>query len=293
MSISFIHRLFSDAQKRKYAIGAFNFSTSEILKGIFLGAQRMKAPVIAETSEGEQAFFLNDRVGAEEAVAIVNTFKKYHKNKMILHADHHKSFEAIKTATDAGYPSVHIDASEYDFDKNVRLTKKVVQYAHKHDVWVEGELGHVAGTSALHRNVDIREFVKGMAETDPYQAKEFVAKTGVNALAIMVGNAHGLYKGAKQLDFDRIAAIKKATKAFLVLHGGSGTPDWAYQRAIQLGINKININTEMRVAFATALHKSIHSLQELTPYKYMANAIEEIRKVVEHKLTVYGARNKL
>ncbi|HLD04882.1 MAG TPA: class II fructose-bisphosphate aldolase [Candidatus Nanoarchaeia archaeon] len=293
MSISFIHKLFSDAQKRRYALGAFNFSNSEILKGIFLGAHHTKSPIIVEASEGEQAFFFDEKLGAEEAVAIVNTFKKYHKNKMILHADHHKSFEAIKTAIDAGYPSVHIDASEYDYEKNVRLTKKVVDYAHKKNVWVEGELGHVAGTSTLHKNVDIRDYVKGMAQTDPYQAREFVQRTGVNALAIMVGNAHGLYKGTKQLDFDRIAAIKKTTKAFLVLHGGSGTPDWAYQKAIKLGINKINVNTEMRVAFAKALHQSVHTLQELTPYKYMANAIEEVRKVVEHKLIVYGARNKL
>ncbi len=293
MSISFIHKMFLDAQKRRYAIGAFNFSTSEILKGIFLGAHNVKAPIIVEASEGEQAFFFDDRIGAEESVAIVNTFKRYHKNKMILHADHHKSFDAIRTAIAAGYPSVHIDASEYDYEKNVRLTKRVADYAHKHDVWVEGELGHVAGTSALHKEINIQDFVKGMAETDPYQAREFVEKTGINALAIMVGNAHGLYKGAKQLDFERIAAVKKATRTFLVLHGGSGTPDASYQKAVKLGINKINVNTEMRVAFATALHKSIHSMQELTPYKYMANAIEEVRKVVEHKLTVYGARNKL
>ncbi|MEK6963656.1 MAG: class II fructose-bisphosphate aldolase [Nanoarchaeota archaeon] len=293
MSISFIHKMFLDAQKRRYAIGAFNFSTSEILKGIFLGAHNMKAPIIVEASEGEQSFLLDEKVGAEEAVALVNTFKKYHKNKMILHADHHKSFESIKIAIAAGYPSVHIDASEYDYEKNVRLTKQVVNYAHRHDVWVEGELGHVAGTSALHREIRIQDFVKGMAETDPYQAREFVEKTGINALAIMVGNAHGLYKGMKQLDFDRIAAVKKATKAFLVLHGGSGTPDASYQKAIKLGINKINVNTEMRVAFATALHKSLHSMQELTPYKYLANAIEEVRKVVEHKVIVYGARGKI
>ena len=283
-------RLYDKASKEKYAIGHFNFSTMAILHGITNAAVKLKSPVIVALSEGEELYF-----GADEAVAVEDALNYKHKsmkNQIVLHADHHKTFEACKRVADAGFQSIHIDASKNDFKTNLQITKKVVNYCKKKDIWVEGELGHVGGASTLH-DVDISKVTGPEFMTDINEAKEFVEKTGVDALAINIGNAHGVWKGIPKLDFELLKKIKKLTKIPLVLHGGSGISEVDFKKAIRLGIDKININSEMRIAYGVALTKAMRARKNFTPYDYMLKPMSAVEKVVNEKIKIFGSENKL
>jgi len=283
----FILKAYSKADKEGYALGAFNYSTNEILKGIWAAAVRMKAPIIISNSEGERTFF-----GLEACVGMYQQMKKDYPY-IILHADHTKTFEEIKKVVDAGYPSVHFDGSELDYQTNLRETKKAVEYAHKHNVFIEGELGGIRGGSTTHTDQSLKDVVKEEFLTHPDQAVEFVKLTGVDSLAISVGNAHGLWKDYKKLDFDRIKEVKKKTGKFLVLHGGSGINAADFRKAIACGINKININTELRVAYVNALIKGLHDRKDDVPYHYLDKVSEAVGKVVEEKIIVFKAEDKI
>ncbi|MBN2052112.1 class II fructose-bisphosphate aldolase [Candidatus Woesearchaeota archaeon] len=279
--------LYKKADKGKYAIGAFNFSTNEILKGIFDSAFKLKAPVIIATSQGERNFF-----GCEESVAVYKALYRKYPN-IILHADHTKSFEEIKKIVDAGYPSVHFDGSELDFETNLRETKKAVKYAHRHGVFIEGELGGIKGGSTTHKDKSLKDVLTADILTNPEQAVEFVKKTKVDSLAISVGNAHGLWKDYKALDFDRIKKIKDSTRKFLVLHGGSGITPEDFRKAISLGINKININTENRIAFVNALAKGLKERKDDVPYNYLKDVSAAISAVVDDKIKTFISDGKV
>jgi ketose-bisphosphate aldolase len=278
--------MYRKADLNGYAIGAFNFSTNEILKGIWQAALKMKSPVIISNSEGERSFF-----GCEECVAAYHTIKKRHP-QVILHADHTKTFKEIKKVIDAGFPSVHFDGSELDYQTNLRETKRAADYAHKHDVFIEGELGGIRGGSTMHKNESLRDVAKEEFFTNPAQAEEFVKMTGIDSLAISVGNAHGIWKEQKKLDFSRIINIKSRTHKFLVLHGGSGIPAKDFRKAIALGINKININTELRLAYEEALIQGLHERKDDVPYHYLGKVSEGVSKVVEEKIITFMSERK-
>ena len=256
------------------------------MKGIIAAAKKLKAPIIISTSEGERNFF-----GLEESVAVYQTLKKRHSN-VILHADHTKSFSEVKRVIDAGYPSVHFDGSELSFRHNTRETKRAVDYAHSNDVFIEGELGGIKGGSTTHKE-RLRDVLTEEILTNPNQAKEFVDITGVDSLAISIGNAHGIWRDKPRLDFERLKDIKKKTGKFLVLHGGSGISANDFRKAISLGINKININTETRVAYAQALLKSLHHREDYVPYHYLKDVIEAVSKVVEEKIIIFKAEKRI
>lgn len=281
-----IIRLYKEAEKQGFGIGAFNFSTSVILKGIINAGEKLKAPIIISTSEGERDFF-----GCDESVAIYRAIKKKYQD-VILHADHTKSFDEIKKAVDAGYPSVHFDGSHLTFRHNIRETKKVVAYAHVHNVFVEGELGAITGGSTTHKE-KLGDVLTEDMLTDPEQAQEFVKVTGVDSLAISIGNAHGIWKDKPKLDFERLKEIKERTGKFLVLHGGSGITAGDFRKAIKLGINKVNINTEIRVAYAQSLLKGLHHRESYTPYKYLDGVVNAVSKVVENHIIIFKAENKI
>ncbi|MFH0870112.1 MAG: class II fructose-bisphosphate aldolase [archaeon] len=278
--------LYKKADINGYAIGAFNFSTNEILKGIWQAALKMKSPIIISNSEGERSFF-----GCEECVAAYNVIRKRH-SQVILHADHTKTFKEIKRVIDAGFPSVHFDGSELDYETNLRETKRAADYAHKHDVFIEGELGGIRGGSTRHGNESLRDVAKEEFFTNPKQAEEFVKKTGIDSLAVSVGNAHGIWKEQKKLDFSRIIDIKSRTGKFLVLHGGSGIPARDFRKAIALGVNKININTELRLAYEDSLIHGLHDRTDDVPYHYLGKVSEEVGKVVEEKIIIFGSEKK-
>ena len=240
--------IFKKAQENKYAIGAFNVSNLEQLKAIVQAAQNMKSPVIISTSEGESKF-----IGKKQIKAIIDVYRRETDLPIILHLDHGKSFEVIKEAVEAGYDSVHFDGSELSFEENIETTKKIVDFAREKGIKnIEGELGYLRGKSAVQEAVEIKE----EDLTDPKQAQDFVKKTGIDSLAIAIGNIHGVFKSSKnpRLFLDRLKRIyARVGDKFLVLHGGSGTPEEDIKEAIQLGIVKVNVNTELRVAYTESL----------------------------------------
>jgi len=268
------------AQRQKFAIGQFNFSTLEQLRGILAAAQKMKSPVILGTSEKESKF-----LGLEEILALVEISKMKYKVSAFLNLDHGKDLDYIKKAIDFGYPAVHFDGSGLSLEKNMKYAKKVVEYAHKKGVLVEGELECIE-----------KENLSSLNETE-----RFIKETKVDSLAIAIGNRHGFYKNVK-LNFNRLEEIKEkihpvkfasqsfnGAGTFLVLHGGSGISNIQIKKAIKSGIVKININTELRLAWKRILAKSLKT-QEIKPYKILPLVQKTIQEKVEKKLKLFGSR---
>jgi len=256
-----IKSVLKKAQKNKYAIGQFNFSTLEQLRGIISGLG--KKPAILGMSENELKY-----IGLEEAIALVEIAKVKYNAHLFLNLDHGKDIKLIKKAIDYGFPMVHFDGSSLELEKNIRYAKKVVQYAHKKGVLVEGELNDIKKGSL----------------TSFKEAKEFISKTGVDSLAVAVGNVHGYDKKVK-LNFDRLKELNKL-KIFLVLHGGSGISDKQIKKAIKLGIVKININTELRMSWKKGLINNLKS-EEIKPYNILPLVQKEVEKKVKEKLNIF------
>ncbi len=278
------------AQGGKYAVGQFNVSTDEQIKAIIEVAKDLKSPVIIGMSESEREF-----IGTEQDVALVKVWQKETCLPIILNADHCKSFKSAKEAVDAGYSGVHFDGSILPFHENIEITKKVVKYAKSKNknILVEGELGYLRGTSEIHKE---KTEIKEEDLTKPEEAKKFVEQTGVDTLAVVIGTIHGIESGMKNppLYLNRLAEIQKTLpKTLLVLHGGSGTPEEDTKKAIKLGVVKININTELRIAYSEALEKEItEHPEEIKPYNLLLPAVEAMKKVVIEKIKLFGSKNK-
>lgn len=280
---------FKKAQREKWAIGQFNFSDLSQLEGIVEAAKNLESPIILGTSEGESRFF-----GLKQAVALKKAYQTERGLPIFLNLDHGKSFEYLKKAIELGYDMVHFDGSKLSLKDNIVQTKEVVRYAKKFGVLVEGEVGIIGNDAS---KVYEEKFVlKPEDLTNSQEAAKYVRETGIDYLAINIGNFHGIsVKGNPKLNLERLKEIKKAVKnVFLVLHGGSGTPDRDVKKAIKLGIIKININTELRLAYTETLKESFKAHpKEITPYKYLPEAIKAVQKVVEGKIELFGSRNKL
>lgn len=272
------------ARQERRAIGHFNVSNLEGLRAVVRAAAKLHAPVIIGLSEGEREFF-----GVHQAVAAVRAYREEFDLQIFLNADHTKTFEKIKEAVDAGFDSVHFDGSALPYDANLRETARAVEYAKSKnpDISVEGELGYLRGSSKVQEVVEL----KPEDMTDPEQAREFVEKTGVDRLAPVFGNIHGIVtKQKEELDLARLAAIREKTDAFLVLHGASGLSDDDIRGAIQNGVVKVHINTELRVAYRRALEDAFRLMpHETTPYRYLEHAVEAMRGIVEAKIRLFGA----
>lgn len=286
--------ILQSAQSKKYALGSFNFSTAEILKAVVLAASELKSPIIVSTSEGEANF-----IGMREAVALAKAWRIAIKLPVILNLDHGKSLAAIKKALAAGYDAVHFDGSELSYEENVRQTIAVVDFVRQFEktfdkrIIVEGELGYLQGGSKLYKK---RLEIKPQDLTNPEQVADFIHRTSVDSLAIAIGNAHGIFLDEENLDLKRLVQIKHevGSEVFLVLHGGSGIPDKDIQTAIGIGINKINVNTELRLAYKEALDKELkEEPKETTPYKILEPSLEAVKKVVEKKIKLFGSKDKL
>ncbi len=269
------YKILKAAQKGKWAVGQFNVSNIETLKAIFEAARKLRSPVIIGTSEGESKF-----LGLRQARALVSLLEEETGVPAILNLDHGKTFDYIKKAIQAGYDSVHFDGSCLSLSQNIVLTKKVVKYAARFRVLVEGEVGVIGGNL-----------------TDTKEAQKFARETNIDLLAVNVGTIHGIKKSGKNpaVKLRRLEEIKKAVGNIpLVLHGGSGTPEKDIKAAIKLGIVKININTELRNAFTGSLRKELgKNTRENTPYKYLPYAIEAVQKVVEGKIKLFRSNNKI
>ena len=271
---------FKKAQEEHWAIGQFNFSTISQLKGIIEAAKKMKSPIILGTSEGESNF-----LGLEQAVALKGVFQKETSLPIFLNLDHGKSFEYLKTACDSGYQTVHFDGSEMPIEKNIEKTKEVVKYAKDLGILVEGEVGIIG------------EISKGGNLTDPEEAEKYIKETGIDSLAVSIGNFHGVVVKGKnpRINLERLEKIRERTgNIFLVLHGGSGTPEKDIKRAIELGVVKVNINTELRLAYTNTLKKVLEENPgEIKPYKQLPEVVGAVQKVVEEKIKLFGSNNKV
>ncbi|MCX6720265.1 MAG: class II fructose-bisphosphate aldolase family protein [Candidatus Staskawiczbacteria bacterium] len=278
------------AQKEGFAIGQFNFSDFTQVKGIVGKAVELKSPIILGTSEGESNFF-----GLEEAVALRDVLRKKFNLPIFLNLDHGKSFEYLKQAIDAGYDMVHFDGSKLPLEENIEITKQVVKYAHKKGVTVEGEVGRLGTDSST---IYLEKFeIKEEYLTKPDEALRFVKETKVDLLAVSIGNFHGIEASGidPNLRLDVLRAVKAKTgNIFLVLHGGSGTPEDDIKEAIKIGIEKININTELRLAFSGNLRRALNNNpEEITPYKFLPDAQKSVEGVVNRKIGLFGSAGRV
>ena len=242
-----ITTLLADARKRKYAVGAFNIVNLETLQAVVNAAETENSLVIVQVWHGDLS-----HAGLPYLSALARVAAESVSVPVALQLDHGHSYEQAMTCIDAGFSSVMIDLASSDFQENVRSTKKVVEAAHARNVSVEAELGQIfdGQSSVEQRNSGL---------TDPELAAEFVRETGVDALAISIGTAHGLYAAKPVVDFARLEAIINTVQAPVVVHGGSNTPDDDIRRMVQLGVAKVNIGTDLMIAFLQGLRDTLAS----------------------------------
>jgi len=275
--------ILNKANEEGYAVGGFNINNMEFLQGIIEGAEEANSPLILATSEGAIRY-----IGMEYVLGMVEAATKNTDIPVALHLDHGSSFEKAMECIRRGYSSVMIDGSKYPFEENIAMTKKVVEAAHSVGVSVEAELGKLGGTEDDH-TVEERE----ATFTNPDEAVEFVERTGIDALAVAIGTAHGVYKGEPNLDFERLEAINNKIDIPLVLHGASGVPDSDVRKAVSFGINKVNVNTAFQQAFTSKVKELFAEDPELyDPRKYCGPGREAIKERVKEKIDVLGSKNK-
>ncbi len=302
--------MFKKAYEGGYAIGAFNVNNMEIVQAITEAAELEKAPVILQVSAGARKYAKHVYLTKLVEAAIADT-----SIPIALHLDHGDSFEICKDCIDGGFTSVMIDASHYDFDKNIEITRKVVEYAHDHGVVVEAELGKLAGIEdAVNVSAEDAQF------TNPAEVEEFVSRTGVDSLAIAIGTSHGAYKfrpGQKpQLRFDILDEVSRRLPGFpIVLHGASsviaadvatvnqyggqmpdaiGIPEEMLREAAKKAVCKINIDSDLRLAMTAAVRKHfVEHPDHFDPRQYLGDGRDHIRDLVRHKIVdVLGCNGK-
>ena len=308
MSLVTTKNMFEKSIAEKFAVGAFNINNMEFVQGIMDAAAEENSPVILQTSSSAIKYaripYLRKMIeaGLEE-----------HDIPVALHLDHGPDFETCKLCVDNGYTSVMFDGSKYDFEKNIELTKQVVDYAHEHGVVVEAELGKLAG---VEDDVNVAE--NDAMYTDPEQALEFVQRTGCDSLAIAIGTSHGAYKfkGEAKLRFDILEKVKDLMPNVpIVLHGAStvipeyvemcnkyggnmpgakGVPDEMLHEASKRGVSKINVDTDLRLAMTAAIRKVfVETPEQFDPRKYLGPGRDFIKETVKHKIRdVFGSSNK-
>lgn len=271
------------AHEGGYAVGAFNTNNLEITQAIIQAAEEEKSPVIIQTSQSAIKY-----AGSEEIQAIVKIMAEKASVPIALHLDHGTDWNVVMKCLRDGWTSVMYDGSKYPLDKNIELTKTVVDIAHPMGVSVEAELGKIGGVED-----DINVDDRSATMTDPEEASIFVEKTGVDFLAIAIGTAHGIYKGDPKLDFDRLKIIKEKLNMPIVLHGASGISEEDIKKAVSLGVNKINIDTDLRQAFQRAMHKFVSEKPDVyDPRKMLQPTTEAIKEVVKTKIKMFGSNGK-
>lgn len=280
--------ILKQANDEHFALGAFNCANIETLKAITQAAASLKAPVILEASDGEINY-----MGYEQMVSLKRIYEKQIGIPIILNLDHGKDFDSCKRAIEAGFDYVHLDGGKMEFEDNVAMATEVVKLAHKHGIPVEGEMDHIEGSSADHTTEDPKDLQNEKLFTNPDRAEEFVRRTGIDVFASFIGNLHGLYADQKHLKMDLLTRIKdKLPNTWLSLHGGSGTDSNDVVNAIKLGIVKVNVNSELRIAFKMTLQEVLNASDEIAVYKIMDKPIKEVQCVVEGKIKLFGTAGK-
>ncbi|MGO1468516.1 MAG: class II fructose-1,6-bisphosphate aldolase [Tissierella sp.] len=271
------------AQKNKYAVGAFNVNNMEIIQAIMGAAEELNSPVILQASQGGLKY-----AGVEYIAALGKLAANSSKLPVALHLDHGTDFEQVMQCIRHGFSSVMIDGSRFPLEENIAFTKRVVEIAHMVGVTVEAELGKIGGTED---HITVSE--KDATFTNPVEAKRFVEETGVDYLAIAVGTAHGVYQGEPKIDYDRIKKIRNTVDVPLVLHGSSGVSEESLKKAVECGICKINIDTDIRASFARAVKEYIkENPDQIDPRKILKPATESMKKTIMEKMKIFGSVNK-
>jgi tagatose 1,6-diphosphate aldolase GatY/KbaY len=259
-----------EIRERRKALLATNFYNFETLKGIMEAAKETQLPVILQLTKSSIQY-----MGLQNAVALARSAIEYYKVESWIHLDHGDSYELVEQCLKAGLDSVMIDASEFPLEKNIDITRRVVKLAANYGANVEAELGYVA---KLGQSTDKTGY------TEPADVERFVNATDVNALAVAIGTAHGYYKKEPKLDFERLYRINQVTDSCLVLHGGSGVPDYQIKKAVEFGVCKVNVATEIKNTFMYNIKKLINQTDEIDLRKVFPPAIDLIKELIIMKL---------
>lgn len=270
------------AHQGGYAVGAFNINNMEILQSVIAAAEEKRSPVILQTSEGAIKY-----AGIDYLAAMVHLAAEKASIPVALHLDHGTTYSTIMKCIKYGWTSVMFDGSHLPLDENIAKTNEIIKVAHACDISVEAELGRLGG---IEDNISVDE--KDARLTSPDEAVKFVNETGIDYLAIAIGTAHGKYKGEPKLDFDRLQTIKKLVNIPIVLHGASGVPEESIIKATKLGVNKINIDTDIRVAFTDGVKSVVTTSDVFDPRKVLAPAKVGMTEVVKAKIDMFGCAGK-
>ena len=281
MSLTSIKEILKKAQKENYAVGAFNVENMEMIQAVVEAAKELRSPVIIQTTPSTlkyaspELFFANVKMLADSCDIPI-----------ALHLDHGDSFELAVRMVRAGYSSVMIDGSKLSMQENIALTKSVVAVCHPCGISVEGELGSIGGKED--------DTVGEIRYTDPQEAACFALETQVDALAVAIGTAHGVYKNEPRLNVSRLTQIRETTDVPLVLHGTSGVPDGVVRDCISKGICKVNYATDLRIAFSDAVKEFLRKdANVFDPKKYNAYARQRVKECVKQKICVCNSANRV
>lgn len=275
--------ILKDAQKGGYAVPAFNIHNMETLQVVVEAANELNSPVIIAATPGTVS-----HAGPQYLVNMVEAAAKVSHVPIALHLDHHEDIDDIKLAIKLGAKSVMIDASALPYEENIAKVKEVVDFAKNYDVTVEAELGRLVG---IEDDVVVAD--EDSQLTDPELANDFVERTGIDSLAVAIGTAHGLYEGEPKIDLERLEKIEAKVDVPLVLHGGSDVPDALIRETIERGITKVNIATELKIAFSDELKKYLIENPEADdPRHYLADAKEAMKELAKKKIRLVQSENK-
>jgi len=282
----------AQARAEHWAFGAFNLDDEPTLKAVAAAAKAKNAPVLVEVSQGEV-----DDIGLENVRDLVDNIKRAYGVEMYVNLDHSPSVENAKKGIDAGFEFIHIDVSQANHDASdeeiVAATKEIVEYAKFTGALVESEPHYFGGSSNLHTETIDYEAIKKTFST-PQGAMDFVVRTGIDTFAAAVGNLHGKYPVPKKLDLELLQRIRDILPCNISLHGGSGTPGHYFESAVKIGVTKININSDMRVAYRRALEKTLaDNPNEYSVSKLITkDIVPAVQKVVEEKLATFNSTGK-
>ena len=270
---------FRKAKEEKRAIGQFNFSSYEQLKGIAKASKKLDVPVICGTSTGEAGYF-----GIEEAVSLIRAINEKEKTSLYLNYDHGKDVNILKHAIDCGYNMVHFDGSDIPYEEAVKGAIEVVNYAKSKDVVVEGEISKIYGKSTVSEGK-----IEETTLTSIEKIVKFVRESGVDCVALDIGNVHGVHKDCPEIKKERVSDLLDLIDTFVVLHGGSGISNEDIKEVIEKGIVKININTEIRLRWRDTLIDSLKSNpEEMTPYKILPFVEDAVFEKVTEKINLFN-----
>lgn len=285
MSLVNMKEMLEHAREGRYAVGHFNVFSIEMLRGVVKAGEKYNSPVILAFAE-----VFEKLVSIEEFAPAMIAAAETANIPVAVHLDHSKSFEYIKRAVDAGFTSVMIDASDQTFEENVRRTKEVVRFCAPKNVTVEAELGHVAGLEGYEDGYE----ESADDYTDMHEAVQFIRETGADALAVAIGTVHGVYRREPKLNLERLKELRREVPVPLVMHGGSGLSDGDFGNAVQNGIAKINIFTDLNIAAKKCLKENCmeEESQYLGYLDLCAKVAEAVCTEVEKKIILFGSAGK-